>query len=563
MKKFFITGSVLVAFAAASHAQNTSTVNQNGKSQNASVTQIGNTQNAVVTQSGDLYKSTIQQTSTKLVANQGNYAQTVQQKGSSSEAYINQIGSKSGYVKIEQIAEQNGANTATVNQKNNAGGNGTLPTANATADDVTKAGGNYSSIFQEGSKQQVTVNQNNLSKGNSAITDQANYGSGQKITIDQNDVSSNNKVSVGQAGDGNNASVRQSTNSQSNKAEVVQGLSTKFGGPNSFNATATVEQNGAVGTSSDNKATIKQMGVNSGAVATIRQNAKLFNASRANEASITQTMDGNTGTIDQNDASTSNQATVSQNGTNGSATLSQSNNASDNVATVQQLSGSGLKASVRQSDNASRNTTTTKQYGTNSELSVEQVASSNDNKATINQGAAGTTSSNNKARVYQKEGSQKGEITISQNQTKDGSGNYAQVEQAYLDGTSTANKATIGQEGSRNTTRLSQKGVGNHMAMISQTGNNNSVQGPGTSLYETGPMAVQKGDGNQMTVSQTSPDGTNTTIFNTANLNQDGITNTINLNQTANTVGNMSTISQIGTSNAATVTQVGNGAGVN
>ena len=526
--------------------RNTSTVNQNGNQQSASATQNGN-----------LFKSNIQQTSGNLITNKGNYAETTQRYGKSSEAFINQIGSKSGYVKVIQEGGNSGANVMTVNQKNNTGGTGALPAATATASDVTASGGNYAFGYQNGSNQTATVNQNNLSKGNSASTDQANFSSAQTIAINQNNYSVGNKATAGQAGGGNNASISQSNNSQSNKAEVVQGVSSYYGGPNSYNATATVEQNGTlIGASSDNKATIKQMGVYSGAVATIRQNATLFNASRANEAAITQTKDGNVGTIDQNNNSVTNKATINQDGTNGTATVSQSNNATDNVATLKQVSGSGLKVDVQQSYGANRNTTTTNQYGTNSEISVEQVASS-DNKATINQGAASTTSSNNKARVYQKDGSQQGEITINQNQTKGGSANYAQVEQAYPSGTSTLNKATIGQEGSRNSTRLSQTGVGNHMAMISQTGNNNVVQGPGTSLYEAGPMAVQTGDGNKMTVSQTSPNGANSTIFNTASLSQDGMTNTINLNQTANTVGNMTTVSQNGTGNMATVTQVG------
>ena len=551
MKKILLTGSVLFAFAAASYAQNTSTVNQNG-----------NSQRGVATQSGSLLTSNIQQTSGSSITNKGNHGET-QQSGTLSAANINQIGSKSGYAIITQQLGYYGANTTTVNQKNNPDGTGTLPAVSATPGDVTATGGNYASSYQNGSNQKVTINQNDKSTGNSANAGQANYYRGQIITINQNTTSANNKAAADQAGDGNNASIGQSNKSSSNTADVVQGRSTYFGGPNSFNATATVEQNGSASASSyGNAATVRQMGVNSGAVATIRQNG-ITDAygndgnSMLNKGSITQTQNGNVGTIDQNNSSVSNEATISQSGLNGAATVSQSNNATDNVATLKQISGSGLKVDVQQSYGANRNTTTTNQYGTNSEISVEQVASS-DNKATINQGAASTTSANNKARVYQKDGSQQGEITINQNQTNSGSGNYAQVEQAYPSGTSTLNKATLGQEGSRNTTRLSQTGTGNHMAMLSQTGNNNLVQGPGTSLYETGPMAVQKGDGNQMTVSQTSPAGSNTAIFNTANLSQDGMANTINLSQTANTVSNISTIMQVGTSNMATVTQTGN-----
>lgn len=544
MKKVLLTGSVLFAFAAASYAQNTSTINQNG-----------NSQRGVATQSGSLLTSNIQQTSGSSITNRGNHGET-QQTGLVNEAYINQIGSKSGYVKIKQEDGRYGANTATVNQKNNPDGNGTLPAANATSGNVTAAGGNYSFSYQNGSNQQVTINQNDNSVGNSASTDQANYGNGQTITINQNTYSANNKATAGQAGDFNNASISQSNNSIGNTAEVVQGLSSYYGGPNSFRATATVEQKGSASAFSyGNAATIKQMGVYSGAVATIRQNG-ISGFSAFNNGSITQTKDGNVGTIDQNNNSLFNEATINQNGLYGSATVSQSNNATNNVATLKQISGSGLKVDVQQSYGANNNRTETNQYGTNSEISVEQVASS-DNKAFVNQGATGATSFNNKARVYQKDGSQQGEITINQNRTKSGSANYAQVEQAYPGGTSTLNKATLSQEGSRNTTRLSQTGTGNHIAMISQTGNNNLVQGPGTSLYEVGPMAVQKGIGNQMTVSQTSPDGSNTAIFNTARLSQDGMANTINLTQTAITVSNISTITQVGTSNMATVTQLG------
>ncbi len=546
MKKVLLTGSVLFAFAAASYAQNTSTVNQNG-----------NNQRATATQGGTLFISNIQQTSAGSITNAGNSAETVQRYGRNSEAYINQLGSKSGYVKVIQEGGYGGANKTTVNQKNNTGGNGTLPGTAETPADATGRGGNYGFVYQNGSNQQTTINQNNEATSNVAKADQANFGSVQTIAINQNASSTNNKATAGQAGGSNNLSISQSTNANNNKADVVQGLSTYYGGPNSYNATAAVEQNGASGAASSyNDATIRQMGINSGATATIRQNAAMTGVSAYNMGTITQTADGNSATIDQNNASTYNESTISQAGTNGVATVNQSNNANNNVATLKQISGSGLKVDVQQSYGANRNRTETKQYGTNSEISVEQVASS-DNKAFINQGAASTTSANNKARVYQKDGSQQGEITINQNLTKDGSANYAQVQQAYPDGTSTGNKATLSQEGSRNATRLSQTGTGNQMAMISQTGNNNLVQGPGTSLYEAGPMAVQTGNGNQMTVSQTSPGGSNTTIFNRASLSQDGLTNTINLSQTANTVGNLSTIMQAGTSNLATVTQVG------
>ena len=68
---------------------------------------------------------------------------------------------------------------------------------------------------------------------------------------------------------------------------------------------------------------------------------------------------------------------------------------------------------------------------------------------------------------------------------------------------STGNKATINQEGSLNSVRLGQSGVGQNQATIGQTGNGNVIDGPGTSIYEVGPMAVQNGTNNQMTVSQT------------------------------------------------------------
>jgi len=320
--------------------------------------------------------------------------------------------------------------------------------------------------------------------------------------------------------------------------------------------TATIGQSGA--SVSSNFGEIYQYGKNN--EGTITQGATATdNAVTIMQGSVT-TNDGNKATVSQNaGTSTRNTATIMQDGKNGTVDVSQQNNSTDNTAIIGQISGNDLKVELQQSHGANRNLTKTTQYGTNNLISIEQVASS-DNGVFINQGSASTTSSDNRARVYQKDGSQEGEITINQNVTTDGSANYAQVEQAFPSGTSTGNEATINQEGSRNVTRLGQTGTGNHMAMISQTGNNNLVQGPGTSTYETGPMATQTGDGNTMTVTQTSPDGLNTAIFNTANLSQSGMTNTLNLSQTANSVNNISTISQAGTGNMTTVTQVGNGA---
>ncbi len=93
-------------------------------------------------------------------------------------------------------------------------------------------------------------------------------------------------------------------------------------------------------------------------------------------------------------------------------------------------------------------------------------------------------------------------MTINQNVVASGGSNFALVQQA-MGVTSTGNTATINQEGSLNTVRLGQTGVGQNKATIGQMGNGNVIDGPGTSEWVAGPMAVQNGTNNQMTVSQT------------------------------------------------------------
>ncbi|HEY0110560.1 MAG TPA: hypothetical protein VGB67_13065, partial [Fibrella sp.] len=67
MKKLILTGTALIAFAAVSFAQNSTTINQNGTSQTAEATQVGN-----------LQTSNIQQVGTAALPNNGNYAGTFQ-----------------------------------------------------------------------------------------------------------------------------------------------------------------------------------------------------------------------------------------------------------------------------------------------------------------------------------------------------------------------------------------------------------------------------------------------------------------------------------------------------
>ena len=446
MKKVILTGMALMAFAAASFAQNVSTVNQNGNSQ------TGN-----ATQSGNLLTSGIQQTSTGAVTNSGNFARTNQGvqpilfPSINNEAFINQIGSKAGVATIGQEGGSGGANSATINQKNNTGGNATAvftaaeaayvpanPAANtpvntAGAAAVRAAGGNYANAYQEGGKETVVINQNNESAGNYADSRQDNYNnasSSQQVTIDQNNTSTNNTATANQFGDNNKLEISQSRNSAGNTADVRQGFSGAVGGPNTSGATATVEQNGilAGSASTDNTATILQRGTTANTTtATINQNAGADGRSESNTADITQTGgEKGTATISQNNLSYSNKATVAQSSASlgSDATVKQNDFAHDNTVLVNQSGTGGHTANVTQAGtpgsslSSDNNKAEVRQTGSTNAATVDQLGkdinSGGQGRSYFNKSFVTQSGANNRSFVEQNDYSYNNLSTITQ-----------------------------------------------------------------------------------------------------------------------------------------------------
>ncbi|HEX9959090.1 MAG TPA: hypothetical protein VGA96_17605, partial [Fibrella sp.] len=162
MRKLILTGTALIAFAAVSFAQNSTTINQNGTSQTAEATQVGN-----------LQTSNIQQVGTAAMPNNGNYAGTFQgvagtpNTGANTATVLQNDGSKGNRGAISQGMGAMGGNEATISQSNNSGTGGVVTSASTSAADVRAAGGNFAGILQQGSDNTATrIDQNNQSRSN-------------------------------------------------------------------------------------------------------------------------------------------------------------------------------------------------------------------------------------------------------------------------------------------------------------------------------------------------------------------------------------------------------------
>lgn len=554
MKKISLIGVALLGSATISFAQNTATLNQ-----------VGNQQTGTATQTGTGLMSNIQQTTASGITNVGNYANTTQESGgygsTNNQANINQLGTKSGFANIGQ---QGSGQKATINQKNNNGGNGTPSTAAngpGTVQDannvpnpaginaVTGNGGNYANAFQRGNNETVTINQNDNSTSNYTDSRQDSFGGPNTATVNQNGGtlggSSGNKTTINQFGDNNTLSVSQSNNSSNNKANVRQGYSTAVGGPSSFNATATIEQNGGMdGASSENEATITQIysGFNT---ATIRQN----NNSTLNKATVLQ--DGGTGstaTINQVNDAHEDKATITQSASNNTATINQEGPTASgfstgrNVAEITQKpgdnSGIGNTALINQKLISEDNQAYILQTGVGGMATINQTGSSADNLADIKQKGYNNAATIDQSNAYDPVegaatiGSARGnKATITQDLvTYAGSGNIAHIKQGDPSGVSSDdNVASIVQEYSNNQARLQQTGNRNH-ADIYQTGDHNIVRnGAGVA----GSFALQQGNDNILHISQNSG-GAAPYTPNTANVSQIGNSNVASITQSSN-----------------------------
>ena len=219
VKKVFLSGAALLAFAAMTHAQ----IFQQGNTQFAQQQQNGPDQTGVISQQGTP------------TTNYGNYAITFQGQGQNigpNQANINQNSgpttSASGVVppvigagqgsqgNRGAISQNGGGNRATINQ--NGGPDGISGGGLEQAATLGLAGGdgNFGGILQQGVGNAATVNQNNNSRRNFGEV----YQHGENLT----------------------GSINQSSGSVSNRATINQGFANNVGVAPITGSTATINQ---------------------------------------------------------------------------------------------------------------------------------------------------------------------------------------------------------------------------------------------------------------------------------------------------------------------------------
>ncbi|SOD95511.1 beta strand repeat-containing protein [Spirosoma fluviale] len=568
MKKIILTGTAILALAAACFAQNNT----------STITQSGSQQSAEVMQKGKALISTIVQTSANNIANVGNVARTIQKSATSfsekNQATINQLGTRYGSATIEQ---EGVGNLSTINQKNNNAGSG--------------GDGNVVTTFQRGFNQQITVNQNDNSIANQVAMRQENTGAAQTATVNQTNGSTKNSATTNQVGNNNTLSISQSNNSDNNIATIRQGFPVNLGA-SAFNATAIVEQNGgALGSSSGNETTITQINRASNIARVFQNNFSGGIGELGNDVTISQSgVLGSIASVSQSNHSQNNSTVINQSvagqhtayiNQDGDDIFSSYNNTvavnqtgSGNKTDIRQLSADSNKngqgdsynnaANVSQSNSLNQafifqrdlsafNTATVNQNGVSDIATITQSINSIANNATINQGAF--SNGNNRASITQQQSAPDGGLggnsaTISQNLIAGGRDNIASIVQGILTSAlnSNANLATINQEGSSNQARLQQTGDLN-VATILQTGNGNIVRNADASLNSS---ALQLGTNNRLTIEQAA--GSSGNIANVAQIGSDNIANILQ-----NGSGNTITFSEIGNGHNISVAQTGIG----
>lgn len=559
MKRLILTGTALVAFAAVSFAQNTSTVNQNGTSQTAEATQFGNGQ-----------ISNIQQVGTA-ATNNGNYAGTFQGASGTPNTVTNTAtvlqndGSKGNRAGISQGMGAMGGNEATISQSNNSGTGGVVTSASTSAADVRAAGGNFAGILQQGSNNTATrIDQNNQSKSNFGEIYQ--YG-----TENSRASQFNTETTIEQNGNG-------TSSSENNESTIRQGTPSAAA---SYNSAATQQNAGADGASMNNESTVNQAGL--GHTANVQQN----NNSMGNQSAIRQTNvsgAGNDAYVQQNGAangaSSGNQSDISQNGDYSSASVNQNNNSTGNQAFVSQSGGTsdfnnpGPTATINQTGGplgSSRNMADVEQAGIGHQATVNQVDDATDNDVYVTQ-----TGLRNIATVLQTAGSKFGEVEIIQG----GTANTARAEQ--YEGTN-----LDGPPPGANTNPISLHGneVEIYQNRTTAGGNNigHIIQGPATPLSgqqgDNGVFLFQEGSYNEARMQQKGSTngslieqngGSSATVTNKLRgasggedsfATMEGVRNVLDVRQTLSdtaTAGNNANASQMGNNNRATITQGNN-----
>jgi Curlin associated repeat len=453
MKIVLSTSAVVLAFATAVFAQNTTRNDQ-----------VGDYQKTYQQQSGSLQNSTISQLESS-GQNYGNHARTTQAGTTANNVVINQSdGASSNYAEANQVAGAAAGNTALLSQSKNSGGG--TPNAPVGGSQPTPGSreGNYASLQQAGSNNAVILQEGGPrggSNGNVSVTNQ--FGS-------------------------NTASVYQLDKSASNVSTVNQGVR----GTLVTGSEAVVSQTGgAFGGSTGNTAVISQ--AHSGQTATVYQT----NYSAANTGIVNQEAGMGTSTILQNDVSYANDARINQLAGSGvnTATITETTNSHDNMALINQHDANST-ATIDQIAETANNAATINQG------------------AALSQGV-GNVAFIRQSYAYAEGGLSGNMATISQNTTAGGGGNVGEIYQgkspasvgyARIEalGISSQNMASVNQQGSNNRGRVFQVGDG-QSATVSQLGSNNVVRGTG--LNEFLDYATQYGSGNTLSITQTNLGG--------------------------------------------------------
>ena len=506
---------------------------------------------------------------TATLSQNGSYqAGTFLQTGSGNDGTITQVGPGVNTYNDATILQNGTGNQSTINEDNSTFNRGYTTQVGSTNTALIDQSGSNASTSSRGGVR----NHSAVGNGNFAGTYQV--GTGNDNTIKQiGSASLKNLGEAWQKGTNNKSKITQS-GSSNGLAEVFQGIDTR----------PTVYDEGTTDIAvKGNKATADQSGSSVNTV-------KIKQFSNDNDASTVQTgssSSGNTIFIQQGDGTSvtgqkdnlahveqvgtsyGNTATIYQTGyntKNAGVNIYQNNNSQFNIAYVNQLSGEGSNVQVNQSGNSLGNNANVKQYGNSGTYHttvVTQGFNASLNKAIVEQGSAATSGgvlNHDYVYINQTSGASSSTATVTQNTTKAGSFNRAQIDQEF----GSLNKATFSQEGSNNQAGLIQKGAGSNQASVTQKGDGNVLKGPGvTSNYNSigGGFALQDGSSNKLTLNQDATLSSSGSFSNTTSSSQIGTTNQLTVNQTvlgSATGGNLSTVIQNGSLNVGAINQTAN-----
>ncbi|MBO0948593.1 beta strand repeat-containing protein [Fibrella forsythiae] len=539
MKKIILTGTALMAFAAAGLAQsNNATLNQNGTGQTGRQQQTGTYLNANIQQ--------VQ--GSGAASNTGNFAGTTQntsgQGGTAvTTANINQLtGSNQNWAGVNQSMGR--GSTATINQSTKSGGSGAggNVAAGTSQASVEALGGNYGTVNQTGNTHTAVVNQNgngtNASTGNFA--DVLQDGTSQNATTNQNagtlGTSANNEATTRQYGLNNVTTTNQNDNSAGNRAFVNQyGADGADAGTTVTANTAVINQSGLGAVSSTNNTATINQGLSS-------------NGDEGNGAVTTQRGNHNEVTVDQ----------IGDNNSAGVTATPIIQVGNDNITHVRQTGDRNQADEIEA-------------YGNNNLTNVDQVGNRNQAFSRMTP-TNGVGNNNNNVKIEQTGNLNRGVFELRATNTagqpaspnfvidQDGANNYARMQVRGVAGTEAGapgenNKVTIAQ-----TTPLAAVATAGQIfnGEIDGSGNVVNVQQTGTSAAAN--MANTIG-------SESSPTtvGSRGLVVkgyqNTVDLTQNGTVNSINMSidnsaTGAGATGNQVTIAQTGRSN-----EVGLGSG--